>query len=155
MGKAAWLSVKTGVLSTFGALLGCLLLVAGWQGTRVFAALEKLLSPLLSVPHAAAALGLAFLVAPSGWLARLTSPWLTGLERPPDLLIIGDPGGYALIAGLIAKELPFLMLMTLAALPQINTSARMQVVETMGYGKVRGWMLSVLSALYAQLRLPV
>ncbi|MEO1704067.1 MAG: ABC transporter permease subunit [Pseudomonadota bacterium] len=155
MGKAAWLSVKTGVLSTFGALLGCLLLVAGWQGTRVFAALEKLLSPLLSVPHAAAALGLAFLVAPSGWLARLTSPWLTGLERPPDLLIIGDPGGYALIAGLMAKELPFLMLMTLAALPQINTSARMEVVETMGYGKVRGWMLSVLPALYAQLRLPV
>ncbi|MEL6548722.1 MAG: ABC transporter permease subunit [Pseudomonadota bacterium] len=153
--QAAWLSVKTGLLSTMGALLGCFLLIAGWQGTRVFSALERLLSPLLSVPHAAAALGLAFLIAPSGWLARLTSPWLTGWERPLDLLIIGDPGGWALIAGLLAKELPFLMLMALAALPQINSAARMEVAQTMGYGRTRGWALTVLPALYGQLRLPV
>ncbi|MEM6275866.1 MAG: ABC transporter permease subunit [Pseudomonadota bacterium] len=153
--RAAWLSVKTGVLSAFGALVGCLLLIAGWQGTRAFAALERLLSPLLSVPHAAAALGLAFLVAPSGWAARLTSPWLTGWERPPDLLIVGDSGGWALIAGLMAKELPFLMLMSLAALPQINSRERMQVAVSLGYGRVRGWVLTVLPALYAQLRLPV
>ncbi|MCH2077286.1 MAG: ABC transporter permease subunit [Rhodobacteraceae bacterium] len=153
--QAAWISVKTGLLSTLGALVGCLLLVAGWQGTRTFSALERLLSPLLSVPHAAAALGLAFLLAPSGWAARLNSPWLTGWERPPDLLIVGDPGGWALIAGLMAKELPFLMLMALAALPQINSRERMQVVLSLGYGRVRGWVLVVLPALYSQLRLPV
>ncbi|MEM8592762.1 MAG: ABC transporter permease subunit [Pseudomonadota bacterium] len=155
IGTAIWLSVKTGVLSALGALLGCFLLIAGWHGTRAFATLERLLSPLLSVPHAAAALGLAFLIAPSGWAARLTSPWLTGWERPPDALIVGDPGGWALIAGLMAKELPFLLLMSLAALPQINSRERMQVVLALGYGRVRGWFLTVLPALYAQLRLPV
>ncbi|MEM9349715.1 MAG: ABC transporter permease, partial [Pseudomonadota bacterium] len=155
IGRASWLSFKTGVLSALGALLGCFLLIAGWQGTRVFRALERLLSPLLSVPHAAAALGLAFMVAPSGWAARLASPWATGWERPPDALIVGDPGGWALIAGLMAKELPFLMLMALAALPQINSAERMQVAAALGYGKVRGWVLTVLPALYVQLRLPL
>ncbi|MEO0487574.1 MAG: ABC transporter permease subunit [Pseudomonadota bacterium] len=155
LGQGVWLSVKTGLLSTFAALLGCLLLVAGWQGTRVFRAMERMLSPLLSVPHAAAALGLAFLIAPSGWVTRLTSPWLTGWERPPDLLIVQDPGGWSLIAGLMAKELPFLLLMSLAALPQINVGERMLVATALGYGTVRGWMLTVLPALYAQLRLPI
>ncbi|MEM1238110.1 MAG: ABC transporter permease, partial [Pseudomonadota bacterium] len=153
--RAAWMSLKTGVLSTLGALLGCLLLIAGWQGTRVFARLERLLSPLLSVPHAAAALGLAFLITPSGWAARLASPWATGWERPVDALIVGDAGGWALTAGLIAKELPFLMLMALAALPQVNSNARMQVAQSLGYGRVRGWFLTVLPALYVQLRLPI
>ncbi|MEM6896975.1 MAG: ABC transporter permease subunit, partial [Pseudomonadota bacterium] len=153
--RGIWLSIKTGVVSALGALLVCFLLIAGWHGTRVFATIERLLSPLLSVPHAAAALGLAFLIAPSGWAARLVSPWGTGWDRPPDALIVGDPGGWSLIAGLMAKELPFLLLMSLAALPQINATARMQVAQALGYGKVRGWVLTVLPALYAQLRLPV
>jgi putative thiamine transport system permease protein len=46
---------------------------------------RRLVAPLLSVPHAAAAVGLAFLIAPSGFLFRLISPDLTGWERPPDL----------------------------------------------------------------------
>ena len=30
--------------------------------------------PLLAVPHLALAVGLAFLIAPSGWLVRLIAP---------------------------------------------------------------------------------
>lgn len=155
LATAAWLSLKTGLISSLGALFACCLLIAGWHGTRVFAAITRLLSPLLSVPHAAAALGLAFLIAPSGWLSRLTSPWLTGWERPPDALIVADPGGWSLIAGLFVKELPFLLLIALAALPQIDAAPRMRVAQSMGYGRVRGWVLAVLPALYAQLRLPL
>ena len=84
------------------------------------AAIQHLISPLLSVPHAAAAFGLAFLIAPSGMIARMLSPELTGWERPPDLLIVNDPMGLAMIAGLIVKEIPFLLLITLAALPQVD-----------------------------------
>ena len=47
------------------------------------------------------AIGLAFLAAPSGWLARLTSPWLTGWRYPPDIATVGDPWGLALIAGFV------------------------------------------------------
>ncbi|MEM9584043.1 MAG: ABC transporter permease [Pseudomonadota bacterium] len=155
LGTSAWLSLKTGLISTFGAIFISLLLVAGWHGTRAFRAVEQALSPLLAVPHVTAALGLAFLMAPSGWLARLGSPWATGWQRPPDLLILQDPGGWSLIAGLIAKETPFLLLMMLAALPQARPAERLQVALAAGYGRVTGWIFAVFPNVYAQLRLPV
>lgn len=155
LGRAVWLSLWVGLASTALSLAIVILIVAAWQGTRSLARVERLLSPLLSVPHAAAALGLAFLIAPSGWIARLISPWATGWDRPPDLLILHDPGGLALIAGLLTKEVPFLMLMTLAALPQADAAARMRVARALGYGQVTGWLKTVLPAIYRQIRLPI
>ncbi len=152
---SVWLSIKTGLLSTLAALGFAILLVSGWYGTRWAARAEQLLSPLLSVPHAAAALGLMFLIAPSGWLARVISPWGTGWVRPPDLLIIQDPGGWALTLGLAAKELPFILLMLLAALPQARPAETLRVTQALGYGRVRGWIWTILPGLYSQIRLPI
>lgn len=152
---AAWLSVTSGVGSTLLALLISLGVVATLIGRPGFATVQRLLSPLLSVPHAAAALGLAFLIAPSGWTARALSPWATGWMQPPDLLILNDPAGLALTLGLVAKETPFLLLMILAALPQTDARQRMTVAASLGYGRLAGFALTVLPALYAQLRLPV
>lgn len=152
---AVWLSVKTGVVSTIGALGLCLVIVAGLGNTRAFGAIQHLLAPLLSVPHAAAALGLAFLIAPSGWIARAISPWLTGWDQPPDLLILNDPGGWTLTLGLMTKELPFLLLMALAALPQTDAPRRMLQAQTLGAGRIAAFVVGVLPSLYAQMRLPV
>jgi len=152
---AVWLSLVTGVASTVLALAISLGLVASLIGRRGFAGVQRLLSPLLSVPHAAAALGLAFLIAPSGWIARALSPWATGWTQPPDLLILNDPGGLALTFGLVAKETPFLLLMILAALPQTDAARRLTVAASLGYGRLAGFALTVLPALYAQVRLPV
>jgi hypothetical protein len=66
---------------------------------------------MLAVPHAAFAIGLAFLIAPSGWLLRLLSPWATGFEAPPPWPTTQDPWGLGLIAVLVAKEVPFLLWM--------------------------------------------
>ena len=52
---------------------------------------------------------------PAGFLLRLVSPWLTGFARPPDWLIVHDPLGLTMIAGLVVKEVPFLFLVMLAA----------------------------------------
>ncbi|SEM62581.1 putative thiamine transport system permease protein [Loktanella fryxellensis] len=153
--RAVMLSVTTGFGTTLIALALVVLLVAGWSGTRAFAALERLLSPLLSVPHAAAAFGLAFLIAPSGWIARLISPGLTGWDQPPDWLIVNDPLGLALMAGLVAKEVPFLLLMTLAALAQADTRRAGAVAAALGYGRTTGWLKTVFPRVYAQIRLPV
>lgn len=153
--RAVWLSISTGLAATLISLVAVMLIVAGWHGTRSFGVLERALSPLLSVPHAAAAFGLAFLIAPSGWVARLFSPWATGWTRPPDLLILQDPAGITLIAGLVAKEIPFLLLMTLAALPQSNPRRAMLVARTLGYTQINGWFLTVFPAIYRQIRLPV
>ncbi len=90
---AVWLSLTTGLGATFLSLLITVMICAAWQGTRAFAVIERALSPLLSVPHAAAAFGLAFLIAPSGWIARALSPWATGWDQPPDILITQDPHG--------------------------------------------------------------
>jgi putative thiamine transport system permease protein len=152
--RAMALSLSTGLLSTLGALTVATLVLAGWHGTRAFAWLERLLSPLLAVPHAAAALGLAFLIAPSGWVARLPALAL-GWDVPPDLLILQDPLGLALTAGLIAKELPFLLLMMLAALPQSDPARRLAVARGLGRGRVAGWLGAVFPGVYAQVRLPV
>jgi putative thiamine transport system permease protein len=155
LSAAIRLSITTGVGSTLIALIIVTLLTAGWSGTRSFRALERLLSPLLSVPHAAAAFGLAFLIAPSGWIARATSPWLTGWERPPDLLIVQDQWGLAMIAGLVAKEVPFLLLMTLAALGQTDAQRSVAVAQALGYSRLTGWLKTVFPRVYAQIKLPV
>ncbi|MGY6634577.1 MAG: ABC transporter permease [Alkalilacustris sp.] len=153
--RASALSVGVGLASTALSLGVVVLIAAGWSGTRAFGVLERLLSPLLSVPHAAAAFGIAFLIAPSGWIVRALSPWLTGWERPPDLLIVQDPAGIALVLGLVSKEVPFLMLMTLAALTQARAGRSVTVARALGYGRVTGWLKTVFPSVYAQIRLPV
>lgn len=155
IGRAAGLSLGTGLAATAVSLGLVVLICAGWQGTRAFRMIERALSPLLSVPHAAAAFGLAFLIAPSGWILRALSPWATGWDRPPDLLIVQDPLGLALVAGLVAKEVPFLLLMMLAALPQARPQRSLTVARALGHGRVTGWIKTVLPQVYPQLRLPV
>jgi putative thiamine transport system permease protein len=153
--RASVLSVTTGIAATGLSLLLVSLICAAWSGSQAFRVIERALSPLLSVPHAAAAFGLAFLIAPSGWIARAGSPWLTGWDTPPDVLILQDPYGMSLIAGLVVKEVPFLLLMTLAALSQIRTVQARQTAMALGYSPVSGWFKTVFPLVYAQIRLPV
>lgn len=151
---AVKLSVGTGLISTLAALMIALLIIAALSGSASFALIRRTLSPLLALPHAAAALGLAFLISPSGWISRALSPWATGWQNPPDLLILNDPGGLSLTLGLVAKEVPFLLLMALAALPQTDAQRRAQVAASLGYGRIAGFALTTLPALYRALRLP-
>lgn len=149
------LSLMSGVLATATALTVSLLLVGVGWGSRPFRLLTRFLSPFLSVPHAATAMGLAFLIAPSGWVARLLSPWATGWEVPPDVLIVNDPLAISLMLGLVLKEIPFLLLMSLAALPQTDARRRLLVTQSLGAGQLQGFVVAVLPPLYRQIRLPV
>jgi len=153
--RSALLSLWAGLGTTFIAFAIVAAFLAGWHGTRLFGWLQRLVSPLLSVPHAATAFGLAFLIAPSGLVLRAFSPWATGLERPPDWLIVHDPAGLAMMAGLVVKEVPFLFLMALAALPQAEAVPRLRAARALGYGRMAAFLLAVLPGLYGQLRLPL
>ncbi|MDT8399221.1 MAG: ABC transporter permease subunit [Pseudomonadales bacterium] len=153
--RSIQLSVTTGLSATLISLLLAVLICAAWQGTGLFSRIERLLPPLLSVPHAAAAFGLAFLIAPSGWIVRWFSPWATGWDIPPDVLIVQDPWGLAMIAGLVVKEVPFLLLMLLAALGQVDATRSRLVAQTLGYGRIMAWIKGVLPQIYPQIRLPV
>jgi putative thiamine transport system permease protein len=153
--RSAGLTVWIGFASTLLSLAIVISLIAQFHNSRMFFAVRRVLSPLLSVPHVAIAIGLAFVISPSGLLFRLLAQVFPGLERPPDLLIVHDPLGFSLIAALVLKEVPFLFLMSLAALPQANPQAGLAVARTLGYRPSTAWLKVILPRLYPQIRLPV
>lgn len=154
LSSAILLSFATGLVATALSLGMTLVFIAGFAGTPALSRLQHMLSPLLSVPHAAAAFGLAFLIAPSGYLIRLAAP-LLGIDRPPDILIPHDPIGLAMIAGLVIKETPFLFLVTLAALPQVDLGSARRLAASFGYGRIASFVYLLWPALYRQIRFAV
>jgi putative thiamine transport system permease protein len=153
--SSLWLTLRTG----FGATLLAVLLAFGfgaWIHHRPWGArIGALLAPVLSMPHAALAIGFAFFVAPSGWLVRWISPGVTGWELPPDISTVGHPSGWPLVACLLLKEVPYLMLMTLGALNQVQAHAQVRAARVLGYPPVLAYIKVVLPQLYIQLRLPI
>ena len=155
LATAVRLSLVSGFVSSALALTLTILLFAAGHGTRSLTRAKQSMTPVLAVPHLAMAVGLAFLIAPSGWLIRLASPWLTGWDRPPDLALVQDHAGLALILGMVVKETPFLILMTFAALNQIRADAQLRMARSLGYGPAVAWLKVVLPTVYPQIRLPV
>ncbi len=147
------------LVTGFGATLLALVLAAGAVAAlyRAEGRLrgQRALAPLLAVPHAALAIGLAFVIAPSGWLVRGLGPWVTGWDRPPDLALVNDPWGGALILGLLLKEVPFLLLMMASALTQLPVRAELAVGRALVYGRAAVWARVILPQLYPLIRLPV
>jgi putative thiamine transport system permease protein len=155
LGESVRLTLTSGFLATF---LACVVVVgfcSAVHNTRLFQMAQSVLSPLLATPHVAVALGLSFLIAPSGWLVRLVSPRLTGWERPPDIAIVHDSWGLSFVLGLLLKEVPYLMLMTVAALGQVKSQEIMAVARSLGYTPVSAWLKTVLPQIYPQIRLPI
>ncbi|MGI9507872.1 MAG: ABC transporter permease, partial [Geminicoccaceae bacterium] len=153
--KAVGLSLLTGAGSTLIAFLITVLLFASGHGTPAFNRAKRAMTPLLAVPHLAMAVGLAFLLAPSGWIIRLISPWPTGFDTPPDIALVQGPYGIALTLGLVIKELPFLLLMTFSALGQVRADDQIRMARSLGYGPVQAWLKVVLPLVYPQIRLPI
>jgi putative thiamine transport system permease protein len=124
-----------------------------WQGA------VKVLSPMLAVPHAAFAIGLVFLIAPSGWLLRALSPWATGLDAPPPWPTTQDPWGLGLIAVLLAKEVPFLLWTAATHLQRADVAARLSreldVARSMGYARHTAWRQVVWPQLWPRLTGPL
>lgn len=149
------ITVTTGAAATVLALILSFSFCAVIHGRMRDRGADALLAPLLAAPHAAMAIGLAFLLAPSGWLIRLASPWLTGYTVPPDIATVQDPWGAALVIGLLTKELPFLLIVILAALNQIHVDQQMRAGRALGYGQGIVWIKIIAPQVYAQIRLPV
>ena len=152
---ALTLTLGTGWLATLlSAALACL--AVAFVHHRPWAQrLGETMAPVLAMPHSALAIGLAFLLVPSGWLVRWVSPGLSGWALPPDVSTVGHPSGWALIVGLLIKEVPYLVLMLLAALNQVPAQTQVRAARALGYGPVQAWLLVVLPQVYAQLRLPI
>jgi putative thiamine transport system permease protein len=160
MAHALALSLWTGIASTTLALVATAKLLSrmGW-GSNSGARWSGILSYMLALPHAAFAIGLAALLAPSGWFLRLLSPWATGFTTPPAWATTQDPWGIGLIAVLVLKETPFLLWIAIAHLQRADVSHRMHaalcVACTMGYDPNTAWWRVAWPDLLTQLRLPL
>lgn len=148
------LTLVTGLGATLISLVLAVGACAVLHGRLSHRAMGRLLAPFLAAPHAAMAIGLAFLLAPSGWIARMLAP-LAGWERPPMLATVNDPAGIALILGLAVKEVPFLLLVMLSALSQIPLRQHLAAGRSLGYGRGMVWIKVILPQLWPLIRLPV
>jgi putative thiamine transport system permease protein len=152
------LSLWVGTAATLLSLALTLWLVTHLHGTRAWQRTERALGALLAVPHAAFAVGLALLLAPSGLLPRLLAP-LAGWEAPPDLATVQDPAGLALIGGLVLKEVPFLLWNIAAQLRPVAQATtlrlQLQTARTMGYADRAAWWRLLWPQLLPRLALPL
>jgi putative thiamine transport system permease protein len=153
------LSFFTSFISTLFAVILSILILGNYFNSRLLGHIQRILGPILVIPHAAAAIAIGFLIAPSGLIMRLFSPWLSGAELPPDVLLPNDPYGLSIILGLTLKELPFILLMALAAMQQneikqlINRQYKMAL--SLGYYPFTAFCKAVLPSLYPFMRLPI
>lgn len=152
---ATYLSLQVGWLSTFLSVVIALLLFAHFYQQPRWPWLTLSLSPILAVPHAALAVGLSFLIAPSGWLVRLVSPELTGFDYPPNWQTTQDPQGLSLVLLMVLKEVPFLLLMLISAAKQVPIQASLTLAQSMGYTRATAWLKLIFPQLLGQLRLPI
>jgi putative thiamine transport system permease protein len=157
--RALGLSLWTGLASTALAWWLCAALLAQGFVQGTLARVLRDLPVMLATPHAAFAIGLVFLISPSGWLLRAFSPWLTGFEWPPAWPTTQDPWGLGLIVALVAKELPFLLWTAATQLQREDVRARWHgehaLAQTLGYSPQRAWWRVVWPQLAARLRWPL
>ena len=155
LGLTAW----TGLASTALAWWSAAALLAQGFVRQSLARLLRGLPVMLATPHAAFAIGLAFLLAPSGWLLRAFSPWLTGFEFPPPWPTTQDPWGLGLIAALTAKEIPFLLWTAATQLQRDDLRQRWRaehaLAQTLGYSPQRAYWRVVWPQLSARLFWPL
>ncbi|TEW54977.1 ABC transporter permease subunit [Psychromonas sp. RZ22] len=153
------LSFTTSLISTLFAFLITILILASYFNSPWLHRIQRLLGPVLVIPHAAAAIAIGFLITPSGFISRVFSPWLSGWDNPPDWLLPNDPYGLSIILGLTLKELPFLLLIALGVLaqPEIGRTLKAQhkVALSLQYCPMTAFFKVILPTLYGYMRLPI
>ena len=149
--RATLVSALTGSVLAFA--LAVLLATLHYPG-RLWSKLQRRLALMLALPHAAFAVGLFFLLAPSGWLARLVAP-LTQWGSPPDWVTVQDPYGLSLALALAIKESWFLLWVLAALLGEQHVGQQMVQARALGYSRVQVWRLILWPQLLPRLGWPL
>lgn len=149
-------SMLTGLAATALSMLATALILSRTFAAGPWRFVVRTLAPMLAMPHAAFAIGLAFLLAPSGWILRAFSPWATGFELARDWPTTQDPWGLGLIVALVGKEIPFLLWVAASQLQRADAGARwareLELACTMGYTRSAAWWGGVAPAAAAARR---
>lgn len=119
-----------------------------WRG------LQRRLPLLLALPHAAFAVGLFFLIAPSGWLVRPLAHLLQW-AGPPAWVTVQDPYALSLALALAIKESWFLLWVLAAVLGEQSVTRQLVVGRSLGYSPAQVWWHIVWPQVLPRLLWPV
>lgn len=143
------------ILAVITPLLACYLALWMAPGLVRRPRLQQVLSPFLSIPHVAFAVGLMLLMSPSGWLIRLVES-LSGLfPAPPAGWPLPNKSLVTVMVVLVLKELPFLLLMISAQLKQLPVNTWLTQAQSYGYSERQAWWRVVAPELLRRLTLPM
>jgi putative thiamine transport system permease protein len=152
------LSLLTATAATLISVFLALLIGAAFFDKGLAAKAAHGVAGMLAVPHLAFAIGLGFLVMPSGFLARLLAP-LMGWASPPAWITVHDPYGLALIVALACKETGFLLFNLLAILARTDVVQALlrqrAAAQALGHGTLSVWLRLFIPQLWLNLKWPV
>ncbi|MEN2987916.1 hypothetical protein WG926_06350 [Tistrella sp. BH-R2-4] len=152
--RSALLSLWTALAATLLSVLLAGGMAAGLAALPGFGRMaERAALVMVAAPHAAVAVGLALLIAPTGLIFRAISGG--GGALPPDLAVPGDRFGLALIVGLVLKETPFLLALLLAAQARLGAGAVLARARCLGWRPASAWWRVVAPQIWPVLRWPV
>jgi putative thiamine transport system permease protein len=147
------ITIFTGVTSTLISLLLAIVII-----TSAHNRLQTDTGFMLAVPHVALTIGLVFLIAPTGAIARIIGT-LDGWTTPPQWITTQDPLGWSLIAALVLKETPFLVWALAALLNRDDLKlllrGHQRVARALGHGGLSIWLSVLLPQLLPRITWPL
>lgn len=152
------LSLSTGTAALLISLALALLIVASIHDTPQWKRLTQANAVFLSIPHLAFAIGLAFLIMPAGWIARVLALF-TGAATPPSWITQQDPWGLSLVLVLVCKETPFLIWAISSLISRGDIALAFQgqwrSARSLGHGPRSIWLRVFVPQILARLKWPL
>ena len=137
----------------FSIILAFSILQSCWQHPW-WNKLENLLAPILALPHVAIAIGLAFLLTPSGFVDRLFNLFIDDTDFI-NWQVVNSQYGLGQIIALIIKEVPFLLFMSIPLLKQLNLNKILQTAQSLGYSSEQTWQKIILPQWLPKIRFSI
>jgi len=148
------LTIFITLCSTALTLLFSFTLLMRFYNSKYWSWITGTLSPIFALPHVAFAIGFTFLLSPSGWIFRLLHP-IFNISQAHAWILVNDTHGLGMSLALAIKETPFLLLMSIAPLQQLNINQLLTVGTSLGYQPKQVWYKIIMPLWLSYLRLPI
>ncbi|PID46548.1 MAG: ABC transporter permease [Proteobacteria bacterium] len=147
-------TLMTAVGSTLLSLSTTCAIAIWLYPNRGWATTQRQLPLFLAFPHVAFAIGIAFLVAPSGWFVRGLANVLAW-SSPPQWVSIRDPYAISLTLTLAIKETWFLLWVMATLLGEQAISRQITLANSLGYSRRQAWLTALLPQLLPRMAWPL
>lgn len=138
--RSLLLSVSSSLISSYLALIICFAILACLWHSKHWQRIEQVLAVLLALPHVAFAIGFAFLFSSTGITSRLFYAATGGqLSTHSATWLVQDPYALGLTIALALKEVPFLLLMSIPIIQQLQIRPLLKVGASLGYSTQQTW----------------